>query len=54
MVTGRVVGLRALIGVTLRLPDQPDVVIECVADTGFEGALALPADAVAVLGLPLL
>ena len=52
MITGIVVGLRALVGVTFRLPNQPDIVIECVVDTGFEGALALPAHAVAALGLP--
>jgi clan AA aspartic protease len=52
MITGLVVGLLALVGVTLRLPKQPDINIECVLDTGFEGALALPADAVATLGLP--
>ena len=52
MITGTVVSLRALVGVTLRLPNQPAIVIECVVDTGFEGALALPSDAIAVLGLP--
>jgi clan AA aspartic protease len=52
MITGTVVGLRMLVGVPLRLPNQPDIIIECVVDTGFEGALALPPDAVAVLGLP--
>ena len=51
IVTGTVVGLRALVGVTFRMQNQPDIVIECVVDTGFEGALALPADAVAALGL---
>ena len=52
MIIGKVVDLRILIGVTFRLPNQPDIVIECVLDTGFEGALALPSDAVSVLGLP--
>lgn len=52
MITGTVNELRVLVGVTFRLPDQPDLVIECVVDTGFEGALALPVEAVALLGLP--
>jgi clan AA aspartic protease len=52
MISGTVRNFRALVGVTFRLPNQPDIVIECVIDTGFEGALALPADAVAALGLP--
>ena len=34
---------------TFRLPNQPDTVIECVVDTGFEGALALPLDVVSAL-----
>ena len=51
MITGTVQGLRVLVGVTFRLPNQPDTVIECVVDTGFEGALALPPDVVSALGL---
>jgi predicted aspartyl protease len=39
MITGTVVGLRPLVGVTLRLPDRPDIDIECIVDTGFEGAI---------------
>ena len=49
---GTVVGLQALLNVSIRLPDQPDFAIEFVVDTGFEGALALPPDAVITLGLP--
>lgn len=52
MITGTVVGLQAQVSVTLRLPGQPDIAIEFVVDTGFEGALALPPKAVAALGLP--
>ncbi len=51
MITGTVLDSRILVGVTFRLPAQPDFVIECVLDTGFEGALALPEEAVAALGL---
>ncbi len=35
-----------------RLSNQPDIEIEFVIDTGFEGALTLPPKAVAALGLP--
>ena len=40
MIIGTVVDLRVLVGVTFRLPNQPDLIIECVVDTGFEGAPA--------------
>lgn len=46
--------LHATIGVAFRLPNQPDLVIECVVDTGFEGALAVPEAAVLAMGLPYL
>lgn len=52
MTHGRVSGLQAQVGVVFRLPNRPDVEIEFVVDTGFEGALTLPAAAVAALGLP--
>lgn len=52
MIRGRVEGLHALIGVTLRVPDRGDLSIECVIDTGFEGAITLPLAAVTALGLP--
>lgn len=54
MIHGNVVGLQALIGVTLRFPEHSDVEIKCVVDTGFEGYLTLPPEAVAALGLPYL
>jgi clan AA aspartic protease len=50
----QVVGLQPRVGVSFRIASQPDIQIECVVDTGFEGALALPAAAVTALGLPYL
>jgi clan AA aspartic protease len=38
--------------VAFRLPGRPDFRIEFVIDTGFAGALTLPAAAIAALGLP--
>jgi clan AA aspartic protease len=52
MMTGSVSGRRALIPVTFRLPNHPDVQIEFVLDTGFNGFLTLPPRAVATLQLP--
>lgn len=52
MIHGHVTGLQALTNVIFRLPNQPDVEIEFVVDTGFEGALTLPPAAVSALGLP--
>ena len=52
MIVGRMVGLQACVDVTFRLLNRPDLVIEFVVDTGFEGALTLPKAAVAALGLP--
>lgn len=49
---GKVVGLQARMDVALRLSNQPDLRIEFVIDTGFEGALTLPPAAIAALGLP--
>lgn len=54
MIEGRVSGLQARVDVIFRLTGQPDLQIECVIDTGFEGALTLPPAAVAALGLPYL
>jgi clan AA aspartic protease len=48
---GTVVGLQARIEVTFRFASRPDLQIEFVLDTGFEGALTLPPPAVAALGL---
>lgn len=52
MIRGTVVGLEARIEVFFRLPNRPSLAIEFVMDTGFAGALTLPPDAVAALGLP--
>ena len=52
MMTGRVENRHALLEVTFRLSDRPDLTIECVIDTGFTDALCVPAGAVAALGLP--
>ena len=54
MIQGRVVGLQARVDVILRRVGQPDVRLECVIDTGFEGALTLPAAAVVAPDLPYL
>lgn len=52
MIRGAVVGLQAQVGITLRLPNSPDIELTFVVDTGFEGALTLPPAAIAALGLP--
>jgi clan AA aspartic protease len=54
VIEGRVVGSQARVGVAVRRVGQSDVRLECVIDTGFEGALTLPAAAVRALGLPYL
>ena len=51
MIQGTVVGLQILVSVTFRLPNRPDIQIDFVVDTGFEGALTLPSNAVTELGL---
>ncbi len=52
--TGYVSQLHALLPVTFRLPNQPDITIDLVVDTGFTGFLTLPPAAVAALQLPYL
>lgn len=52
MIQGRVISLQALIEVMLRRSGQPDMTIEFIVDTGFEGALTLPVSVVAEIGLP--
>jgi len=49
---GIVHGYQACVEVPLRFTDKPDITIEFVVDTGFEGALTLPSAAVQALGLP--
>lgn len=52
MIHGTVAGLEARINVVLCPPEQSEVEIECVIDTGFAGALTLPPDVIAALKLP--
>ena len=54
MMQGSVVGLQARMPILLKLPAHSEVEIECVVDTGFEGFLTLPPDAIAELELPYL
>ena len=54
MIQGSAAALQARIGVIFRIAGQPDIEIECVVDTGFEGALTLPPAAIAALRLPYL
>ena len=46
--------MQARVNVVFRMPDRPDIEIEFVVDTGFAGALVLPATAIEMLGLPYL
>lgn len=52
MMTGNVQDRHALLPIAFRLPNQPNVTIEFVVDTGFTGFLTLPVAAVAALQLP--
>ncbi len=52
--TGCVENLHALLPVTFRLSNPPDLTIEFVVDTGFTGFLLLPPGAVAAMGLLLI
>ena len=49
---GRVADRQAVVGVVHRFSAQPDLIIDCVVDTGFTGYLTLPASAVQALRLP--
>jgi clan AA aspartic protease len=49
---GVVFGRQAQIKIVLRISGYPDLEIACVIDTGFEGALTLPAAVVTKLQLP--
>ncbi|MDQ2733135.1 MAG: clan AA aspartic protease [Armatimonadota bacterium] len=51
MITGHVVNLHALVPLSLRLPNQRDISIEFVLDTGFTGFLTLPLAVVTALNL---
>jgi clan AA aspartic protease len=52
MINGRVSRLQARIAIVIYPPSYPALEIECVVDTGFEGFLTLPPDAIIKLGLP--
>jgi predicted aspartyl protease len=52
--TGHVSERHALLPVTFRLSNQPELTIEFVVGTGFTDYLTLPVGVVAALGLPLL
>ena len=52
MMTGTVTDLHAILPVTLRLPNQGELSLEFIVDTGFTGFLTLPPKAIAALNLP--
>jgi clan AA aspartic protease len=52
VIRGRILDRQARVNVTFVLDGRPDVTVECVVDTGFEGTVILPARAVALLDLP--
>lgn len=49
---GYVSGQQPCLGITFVLPQGQQITIEFVVDTGYEGALTLPAQVVATLNLP--
>ncbi|MGB6296900.1 MAG: clan AA aspartic protease [Rivularia sp. (in: cyanobacteria)] len=53
MIYGRISESKATIPVIFRLPSQPDFSIDFVIDTGFNGYLTLPPQAVNAMNLPL-
>ena len=54
MINGHVVAHRVLVDVPLQTPNQPEVEVAFVIDTGFTGFLTLPPAMVAALNLPFL
>jgi clan AA aspartic protease len=52
VIVGRVEGQQARVNVTFVLADDNRLAVECVVDTGYEGALTVPEAAVDTLGLP--
>jgi clan AA aspartic protease len=54
MIQGSVVGRQPRIKLVFTSETKPDLEIGFVVDTGFEGTLTLPAEAIALLGLPYL
>ena len=54
MMRGVTTGRRAAFPITFRLPEQPNLTLEFVIDTGFTEYLTLPQAAVSAMNLPLL
>ena len=54
MISGHVSNLQAVVSVVIQLPDQPNLALDFVVDTGFTGYLMLPLPAVSVLNLQFL
>ncbi|BAZ10538.1 hypothetical protein NIES4071_23610 [Calothrix sp. NIES-4071] len=52
MIHGRLIGGKATVPVIFRLPGQPDFSLNFVIDTGFNGYLTLPPQAVRAMSLP--
>ena len=52
MINGRIDRGKATIPVIFRLPSQPDFSVDFVIDTGFNGYLTLPPQAVNAMNLP--
>lgn len=53
MISGKIVDGRVILPVNFWMTEIADLTIECVVDTGFNGYLTLPPQAVAVMKLPL-
>ncbi|BAY26790.1 hypothetical protein NIES2100_66060 [Calothrix sp. NIES-2100] len=53
MIYGRLIGDKAIVPVIFRLPQQPDFSLNFTIDTGFNGYLTLPPQAVSAMNLPL-
>lgn len=53
MIRGRITDGKATVPVIFRLPRQPDFSLDFVVDTGFNGYLTLPIQAVNAMNLPL-
>ena len=54
MIHGHVVAHRVFVNVPLQIPNQPEVEVAFVIDTGFTGFLTLPPAIVTALNLPFL
>ncbi|MEH1861783.1 MAG: hypothetical protein V7L21_28165 [Nostoc sp.] len=51
MIYGRLIDGKAIVPVIFRLPAQPDFSLDFVIDTGFNGYLTLPPQAVSAMNL---